>query len=74
MAAFRHVDGPPLVINLASVYALTDEPDLAFNQLALSIETPGGISYGYLKLDPRWDGIRKDPRFDKLLAQLASRE
>ena len=63
-----------LVVNLASVYALTNEPDLAFEHLAHSIETPGGISYGFLKLDPRWDGIREDPRFDKLLAQLTPRD
>jgi hypothetical protein len=56
MAVFlQDVEGPLLVSNLASVYALTDEPDLAFDQLALSIETPGAISYGYLKLDPPWD-------------------
>jgi hypothetical protein len=30
-----------------------------------------GISYGGLKFDPGWDPMRKDPRFDKLLAQLA---
>jgi hypothetical protein len=27
--------------------------------------------YGVLKLDPDWDPLRKDPRFDKLLAELA---
>src|SRR5262249_42963265 len=62
--------GPLLVTNLAIVYAQTDEPDLAFQSLATSARTPGGISYGQLKLDPAWDPIRKDPRFDQLLAQL----
>jgi tetratricopeptide (TPR) repeat protein len=70
----RLVEQPPLAVNLASVYALTDEPDLAFDQLAQSIQAPGGISYGYLKLDPRWDDIRQDPRFDNLLAHLAPRD
>ena len=74
MTIQRAEEQPRLVVNLASVYALTNEPDLAFEHLAHSIETPGGISYGFLKLDPRWDGIREDPRFDKLLAQLTPRD
>ena len=64
-------DGPFLVDFLAIVYAWTNEPDLAFQQLAISIRTPGGVSYGDLKLNPAWDPLRTDPRFEKLLAQLA---
>lgn len=30
-----------------------------------------GIFYGQLMCDPYWDPLRKDPRFEKLLAQLA---
>jgi hypothetical protein len=30
-----------------------------------------GVFYGPLKLDPLWDPLRNDPRFDKLLAELA---
>jgi TolB-like protein/Flp pilus assembly protein TadD len=67
------VDAPGLVDNLAAVYALTNEPDLALRALDVSIETPGGMTYGSLKLDPAWDSLRSDPRFDKLLAQLAPR-
>jgi hypothetical protein len=64
-------DGPNLAYNLAAVYALTNEPSLACEQLAILAETPGGLLYGQLKLDPAWDPLRKDPRFDKLLAELA---
>ena len=66
--------GPPLVSNLAIVYAWTNEPELAFKELDVSVKTPGGMRYGDLKFDPAWDPLRKDPRFDKLLAQLAPRE
>jgi len=67
--------GPPLVVNLEIVYALTNEPDLAFQALYVSIRTPAsGITYGQLKLDPRWDPLRTDPRFEKLLVQLAPKE
>jgi TolB-like protein/Flp pilus assembly protein TadD len=66
------LDGPPLMVNLEIVCALTKEPDLALPALAVSIRTPASsITYGTLKLDPAWDLLRTDPRFDMLLAQLA---
>jgi tetratricopeptide (TPR) repeat protein len=68
------VDGPSLVYNLAAVYGMVNERDLAFQELTISVETPGGASYGTLKLDPAWDPLRNDPRFDKLLTQLARKE
>jgi serine/threonine protein kinase/Tfp pilus assembly protein PilF len=66
--------GPGIAINLAVVYAWTNELDLAFQTLAPLTKTPNGIYYGQLKLDPLWDPIRKDPRFDKLLAELAPKD
>src|SRR5260370_3962307 len=68
------LDGPDLVHNLAMVYAWTNEPDLAFQTLNVSIKAPVGVSYGELKLDPDWDPLRSAPRFAKLLAQLAPHE
>jgi hypothetical protein len=67
-------NGPSLVYNLAAVYALTNESSFAFNQLAILVKTPGGIGYGELKLGPTWDPLRKDPRFDRLLAELAPKD
>jgi serine/threonine protein kinase/Flp pilus assembly protein TadD len=67
-------EGPCLVYNLAVVYALTNEPSLAFEQLAILFETPGGIAYGELRLDPAWDPLRVDPRFEQLMAQLTPRD
>jgi len=32
------------------------------------------FTYGELKTDPTWDPLRKDPRFDKLLAELAPKD
>jgi hypothetical protein len=29
---------------------------------------PNGPSYGELRLDPEWDALRGDPRFDKIVA------
>jgi len=68
------VDGPLLSINLAVVYAWTDKPDLAFETLGSLTKTPSGIYYGSLKFEPYWEPLRKDPRFDKLLAELAPRD
>jgi TolB-like protein/Flp pilus assembly protein TadD len=66
--------GPSLISNLAVVYALTNEPNLAFEELNVSVGITGGVDYGELKLDPAWDPLRTDPRFDRLLAQLAPKE
>ena len=65
------LDGPSFITNLAIIYAWTGEKDLAFEQLALSAQLPGGVSYGELKHYPQWDSLRDDPRFEKLLASLA---
>ena len=67
-------DGPGIAMNLAVVYAWTDEADLAFQKLELLTKMPFGIFYGQLKGDPYWDPLRKDQRFDKLLAELAPRD
>ena len=61
-------------LNLAVVYAWTDEFDLAFETLVSLTKTPGDIFYGQLKLDPYWDPLRKDPRFEKLMAELAPKD
>ena len=67
-------DGPGIGLNLAVVYAWTNELDLAFETLSPLIKTPFGIFYGRLKRDPYWEPLRKDPRFDKLLAELAPKD
>ena len=66
-------DGPGIAMNLAVVYAWTNEADLAFEELGTLTKT-FGVFYGQLKRDPYWDPLRKDPRFDKLLAELAPRD
>jgi len=46
----------------------------ALEQLAISAQKPAGVSYGNLKFDPLWDALRGDPRFEKIVASLASGE
>jgi hypothetical protein len=69
------VDGPIIAANIAVVYAWANQSDLAFEQLNILMKVPNSLlSYGNLKTSPSWDPLRKDPRFDKLLAELAPRE
>ncbi len=68
------VHGPLVLLNLAVVYTWTGEIDSAFQKLNALTTTPGGLYYGQLRLDPYWDPLRKDPRFDKLLAGLAPKD
>lgn len=65
------VDAPSYITNLALIYAWTGEKDLALEQLATSAHIPGGITYGELKLNPQWDSLRGDSRFENLVASLA---
>jgi serine/threonine protein kinase/tetratricopeptide (TPR) repeat protein len=69
------MEGPTHLYSLAVVYAQTGEPDLAFQQLAILAKTPSfWTNYGYFKCECGFDPLRKDPRFDQLLVQLAPRD
>jgi TolB-like protein/Flp pilus assembly protein TadD len=65
------ISGVLLVTNLARIYALTGEKDLALEQLDIVSKIPFGPSYGELRLDSEWDSLRGDPRFEKIVASLA---
>ncbi len=66
--------GSVSIVNLAVIYAWTGERDLALEQLATSAQIPGGVNYGDLKLNPQWDSLRGDARFEKIVASLAPKE
>ena len=63
--------GPSVLKNLALVYAWCDDLDQAFDTLSSLIKMPFGLKYGQLKRDPYWEPLRKDPRYEKLVAELA---
>jgi TolB-like protein len=65
------LDGVGLITDLARIYALTGEKDLALKQLEIVSKIPCGPSYGELRLDPEWDALRGDPRLEKIAASLA---
>ena len=65
------IDGAELMKFLAVIYAWTDEKDLAIDQIAATLRIPSTLSYGNLKLHPYWDALRGNPRFEKIVADLA---
>jgi hypothetical protein len=63
------------VSHLISLTKSLIETNLAFEQLGLLVKISSSLlTYGDLKTNPSWDSLRKDPRFDKLLAELAPRD
>src|SRR6476661_589849 len=51
---------------LAMVQAQTGDIDSAIAALPHLLEAPNGLTVGNLRIDPVWDPLRKDPRFQKL--------
>jgi TolB-like protein/class 3 adenylate cyclase/Flp pilus assembly protein TadD len=59
----------------ARIAVQAGDNDLAFEQLAITAQNSVGISYGDLKLNPLWDPLRGDPRFEKIVvASLAPKD
>ena len=61
------MSGHTYAVMLAKIYAWSDEPYLAVKTIHTTLSTPGWISVAGLNLDPDWDPIRDDPRFQELL-------
>ena len=61
-----------LVQYLAVIYAWTGDKDRAIERLAEAAKLPGShVTYGHLRLNPFWDPLRADPRFEGIVASLA---
>ncbi len=65
--------GPPYVLNLARIYVLVGEYEQALNQLEYLLSIPSAefiwqfVSIPLLHLDPLWDPLRGNPKFQSLL-------
>jgi TolB-like protein/Tfp pilus assembly protein PilF len=55
--------------NLARAYAWAGQPDPALKELEIFLSLPSAYKPPNFQLDPVWDPIRKDPRFEKLLVK-----
>jgi serine/threonine-protein kinase len=66
-------DGPKITDALAQIYAWTGEFDEAFRLLDHLLAVPGGLTVAMFKLDPAWDPLRKDPRYQALLDKYSAK-
>ena len=65
------LDGADILYFYTVICAQVGERDLAIEQLKTVAKIPAGACYGELRLDPFWDPLRGDPRFEKIVASLA---
>ncbi|HKU60111.1 MAG TPA: protein kinase [Gemmatimonadales bacterium] len=56
---------------LARIYILTGEPEKAIDQLEALLKIPYYLSQGWLRIDPTFDPLRKNPRFQRLVGGTA---
>ncbi len=61
-------DGPYYQHQLARIYIRVGEPEKALDHLEPLLKIPYVLSPGWLKIDPNFDPLRKNPRFQKLVA------
>jgi TolB-like protein/Flp pilus assembly protein TadD len=59
-------DGPLIATKLAVIYAHVGEADRAHEMLGDLMKLPNGPTPGTLRVEPEWDPLRGDPRFEKL--------
>jgi tetratricopeptide (TPR) repeat protein len=62
-------DGPIMVMSRARISATCGDVDTALALLDRSLQTPAGITIHELRLDPVWDALRGDPRFQQMLSK-----
>ncbi len=66
-------EGPQVKAKLAEVYAVSGENEKAIAVLDELLSRPSDLTVHLLKLDPTYDGLRKDPAFQNLLKKYESR-
>ncbi len=54
------------VYELARIYSMTGQTEQAIDRLEFLLSMPSDVSVWTLRLNPAWDSLRGDPRFDAL--------
>ena len=62
------------VEDLALIYTMAGRQDAAIQRLDYLLSHPSWISFSLVKLDPRWDPLRKNPNFQALLAKYEAKQ
>jgi TolB-like protein/Flp pilus assembly protein TadD len=62
------VVGPYNQHQLARIYVLVGEPERALDRLEPLLKIPYYLSPGWLRIDPNFDPLRTNPRFQKLVS------
>jgi serine/threonine protein kinase/Tfp pilus assembly protein PilF len=55
------------VRDMAEIYTMVGEQDAAINLLEKLLSNPSEVSVALLKIDPTWDPLRDNPKFQQLL-------
>jgi TolB-like protein/Flp pilus assembly protein TadD len=63
------LDSLPRIQDLAFVCAMVGRQDEAIERLDILLSSSGAMTTQLLRLDPRWDRLRKNPKFEALLAK-----
>lgn len=66
-------DGPILAVSRARISVMCHDFDTALALLDRSLQTPSGVTIQELRLDPVWDALRGDPRFQRMLTKFGSK-
>ena len=66
--------GPAILEQSAGILAQAGDADAALDEIERLLAGPSWLSVHTLRLDPRWDPIRQDPRFKALLVKYANPE
>jgi len=59
--------GIPYVLDLAFIYTIIGEHDKAVQQLAFLLSIPSWSSVPYYEMDPRWNRLRDNPKFQEMM-------
>jgi TolB-like protein/Flp pilus assembly protein TadD len=63
--------GPMITVALAQIYTWVGEHAEAIRLLDHLLEVPSGVTVPLLNVDPTWDALRNDPRFQALIDKYA---
>jgi tetratricopeptide (TPR) repeat protein len=59
--------GPYIQLQLARIFTLVGEPEKALDQLEALLRMPYYLSPAWLRIDPNFEPLRKNPRFQSLV-------